>query len=487
MIHPAYVHYASVSDRFVKDDAPFLPVGQMYAGELIECQTGADLEYFDCQLDDLATADGLSNYDCFGISVMGAQDIAPSEAVYRQLLQRGVRPEQIYLGGQGVEALTREEYQAVFGSSHQVSRRTLSTLPGYMDVVIARQVEKLSARALRTYLTHELTLLLSQGCMYGCSFCGAQTRRREEFYDTHGHLEYLAAKARSYGITRLQLYCTSLDFFQQALPNQDIGLLIRKLEEIIEIKDRFGLTLELRALTRAGSYNAAMASAEVLSLVKAAGFRKFGFGADGAASLEILKAMRRGTATLKSDLLSAFDHAENHGLVPEMLYVFGIPEDTEETLAATRDFLIGLLDAFPTSQYRGFPAKNEIPGNQNWGGSVWRNSSGYRSLFAEPQLFLNLGFETLANVISHQDPVKRRLVNRFAVEMSLIAHRYGRVQSFLTVPVIREDGSELMDEQTCEWFREIIRQYVGSACDTLSLASLAESRVEVNRHIPKDR
>jgi hypothetical protein len=473
--------------QFISDKGPFLPISQLYAGELIEQKACATVEYFDCQLHDLRDKTDLDNYDSYGISVMGAQDIAAAIGVYTYLSKVGIAPAQIYLGGQGVERLEPPEYARIFPGSNQVSRHLLSTLPGYMDVVLDRQIHKLPDKDLRTYLSHELTLLFSQGCMYGCSFCGAQTKQKESFYNTNDNLEYLLQQARALGLAQLEFYCTSLDFFQQALPGQKLEKLTSRLNQIIALQEKYGVKLTLRALTRANSYNAAMSSSEVLSLVKQAGFRKFGFGADGAASLELLRAMRRGTTSLKSELIAAFEHAEINGLVPEMLYVFGIPEDTEDTLRATRDFLIGLLKEFPNSQYRGFPAKNEIPGNSNWTANKWHGSDVYDLLFSDPRLFLNLGFETLANVISHPDSTVRKRVNHYAIDMSLIAHEFGRVQSYLTIPIMMTNGHELMDENDFESLLKIIRRYTGGLTDCLTLRELPDCRHEINKYIPKDR
>jgi hypothetical protein len=487
MIHPAYVHYATQEGQFIPDTGPFLPISQLYAGELIERGGGATVDYFDCQLYDLKAKPDLGAYDSFGISVMGAQDIAAALVVYTHLKDVGIAPNKIYVGGQGVERLAAQEFNRIFPESNQVPRYLLSTLPGYMDIVLDRQIGKLPVSDLQVYLSHELTLLFSQGCMYGCSFCGAQTKQCESFYNTNDNLEYLIQQAKALGLANLEFYCTSLDFFQQALPGQHLDRLTGRLMQIIALQEKYGVRLILRALTRANSYNAAMSSGEVLSLVKQAGFRKFGFGADGAASLEILRAMRRGTKSLKSDLITAFEHAESNGLVPEMLYVFGIPEDTEDTLRATRDFLVGLLREFPNSQYRGFPAKNEIPGNSNWSADKWRRSEPYDLLFSDPRLFLNLGFETLANIISHPDAMERRRVNHYAIDMSLIAHEFGRVQSYLTVPIMMTDGHELMDETSFGSFVEIIRRYTGGLTNCLTLTDLPDCRHEINKYIPKDR
>jgi len=487
MIHPAYVHYTKPDGQFIPDKGPFLPISQLYAGELIERKEGAIVEYFDCQLNDLSAKSDLDTYDSYGISVMGAQDIAAALVVYSLLKRIGIAPARIFFGGQGVEPLIPEEFSRVFPGSYQVPRFALSSLPNYMEVVLSKQIDKLPDEHLQIYLSHEMTLLFSQGCMYGCSFCGAQIRQCESFYNTNDNLDYLLKRAQTLGLTQLEFYCTSLDFFQQALPGQSLDKLTSRLNQIIALQEKYRIKLRLRALTRANSYNAAMASNEVLSLVRQAGFYKFGFGADGAASLEILRAMRRGTSSLKSDLISAFDHAEKNGLIPEMLYVFGIPEDTEDTLRETRDLLVGLLKEFPNSQYRGFPAKNEIPGNHNWSTEIWRNSEAYRLLFSDTSLFLNLGFETLANAISHPNPVKRKLVNHYAIEMSLVAHEFGRVQSYLTVPIIMTNGNELMDEAAFRSFVEIIRRYVGKLADNVTLTELSYYRPEINMHIPKDR
>ncbi|MEN9625960.1 MAG: hypothetical protein RL557_288, partial [archaeon] len=38
----------------------------------------------------------------------------------------------------------------------------------------------------------------SQGCLFHCDFCGAQTKRQESFYNTEGNLRAIAEKAKEY-------------------------------------------------------------------------------------------------------------------------------------------------------------------------------------------------------------------------------------------------------------------------------------------------
>jgi hypothetical protein len=247
------------------------------------------------------------------------------------------------------------------------------------------------------------------------------------------------------------------------------------------------MKFKLRALTRADSYVAAMKCEGLFDLCKTAGFTTFGFGADGAASTTLLRAMKRGSDELGSDLLASFAHAEQNGLVPEILYVFGIPEDTVETLDETKTLCVGLLKEFPSSIYRGFPAKNQIPGNRNWQKAGWLESSTYRTLLSRPELFANLGFEALANETSHPNPAARKLTNRYAIEMSHAAHEMGRVLSYLTLPVTVDARPELMDEPSYELFRDIVMRYAPDVISDLPLAELPSQRVVLNERIPKDQ
>lgn len=486
MIHPPYVHdnYLAEGTPFVMDRQPFLPVAPMYAAELLERHGIAEPVLFDCQLHDLREAPGVEDFDSYGVACMGAQNITPAVHVYRHLAER-VDPARIHVGGQGVERLSQEEFERIFPGARKTDRNALAQLPDAMDAGLERQTARLTDTDLRVYLGNEMTLPFSQGCLFGCSFCGAQTKRRESFFDTRAFLDLYCGHAQRLGIPSLYLYCTSLDFFQQALPGGDLAQLTGRLEAVLEVSERYGVDVGMHALTRADSYNAAMASDEIRDLVRAAGFDRFGFGADGAASVAVLRAMRKHADELRSDLIHAFDHAERNDFIPEILYVFGIPEDTKDTLIETRELCGLLLEEFPNSEYRGFPAKNEIPGNSNWNRSGWRGSPAHTRLLDEPDLFLNLGFETLANDISHDEPDKRLMVNRYAVDMSYRAHELGRVRSYLTIPMA-EQGTEIMDDETTERFSEIVANYAPDLAPVLRKDNITEHRVALNSAIPKD-
>jgi len=482
MAHPQYVHYFG---DFAKDKIPFLPLGLVYAGQILEENGYSVVEYHDLQLRDINGRNDLHRYDSIGINVMGTQNIAAAHRLYTTLLNMGVSSDKIYFGGQGVEDLDTEEFGRIFPQSHLVPRNALIG-KDYWNLSIRNQIEKFSDNDLKTYLSNELTLLFSQGCKYACHFCGAQTSKKESFFDTKENLRSYLNIAKRLEINELSAYVTSLDFFQQAFMGGNPTKLKRQLQDIVEVQEEYGIGLRLRALTRADSYMRAAQDEELMDLTKRSGFYQFGFGADGAANVRLLRAMRKGTRDLESKLLEAFDHSERNGFTPEILYVFGIEEDTEQTLQETRDLCVGLLNNFPTSIYRGFPAKNFIPGNFNWRRADWKNSETRQKLLDNPELFANLGFETLANHISHPDQNARKLVNRYAVEMSYVAHQLGRVQSFLTVPIMETDGHELMDEESFKQFKEIVENYAPEIAKTLTLDNLPEHRKQLNMSIPKD-
>lgn len=480
MIYPEYIHYSGTKS----DYTAVLPVGAMYAGELLE-RKGITIVYQDNQLHPIKERSNLTEFDWYGISVMGTQNIATAFKNYQLLIKYGISPTQIVLGGQGVDGLTEAEFQKIFPNATKIVTRDLMP-DDYWNVNLKNQLEKITDEDMDVYLNNEVTVLFSQGCQYNCSFCGAKTAQNEKFFNIENNVRTYLSRAKRLGITEIKGYVTSLDFFQQALKGGNIEKLKKSLQEIITLQEKYNINLKLRALTRADSYLCASQDESLMSLVKEAGFYQFGFGADGAANITLLKAMHKGTKELGSELLTSFQHTENYGFTPEILYVFGIEEDTKQTLEETRLLCNQLLNSFESAIYRGFPAKNQIPGNRNWQKEKWTQSETYQKLLANPELFTNLGFETLANIISHPNIESRKLVNQAAIKMSYTAHKLGRVQSFLTVPIMENNGHELMDQESFILLKSIIENYAPEIASFLTLENLPKFREDINKTIPKD-
>jgi len=484
MIQPRYAFSRSA---FEQDSNPYLPIGALYAGALLEGTGKATVSYHDSQRRELSKRKDLSNYDTYGITVMGASNIASAGRTYQELLSQDIEPSKIYFGGQGIEGLTQEEFQRLFPGANLVSRSVLADNPNYWSTNISPQLEKLAEEDIKKYFENEVTLLFSQGCKYDCTFCGAQTKQKEEFFGVADQFRSLAKAAKKVGIYEIKAYVTSLDFFQQALKGGDVGRLEKLLNELKEAQEETGVSLKFRALSRADSYMAATKYPSIMDAAKKAGFYQCGLGADGAASVEVLKAMKKGNTSLRSTLIEAFADMEKRGIAPEILYVFGVGADTPKTLEDTLGLCSELLTEFPTSIYRGFPAKDFIPGNRNWRRSDWKQSSTHSELLNDSKNFINLDFTSLGNYISHPNEEMRKEVNRVAIEMSAKAHELGRVQSFLTIPEMTTDGRELMSEESFERLREIIAVYSPVLAEQMTLENLPELREKINANIPKDR
>lgn len=490
LIHPQYVF---AQNHSMTQARPYLPMSMIYAGALMEAHGQVKIDYHDCAVRPLDSV-RLVDYDAFGITVMGTSNITSAGRVYNDLLKNGVMPHQVTFGGQGVEGLTEDEFQTLFPGAQLHKRTQLmdvglgeETDANYWSADISPQLKKFSPEDMANYLSGEITLPFSQGCKFSCDFCGAQTAKKEMFFDVAKYYLAIANVANQLSIKNLTAYATSLDFFQQALKGGDVSKLEQIIDDLIEAQNETGVSLRFRSLARPDSYMEATKHNSLMDKLREAGFYQCGFGADGAASVEVLRAMHKGNNDLRSTLFDAFSDMEKRGFTPEILYVFGVGADTTESLNGTYELCTELMTSFPTSIYRGFPAKDFIPGNKNWNLPVWKSSPQRKALLSDPELFVNLDFTSLANCITHPDEIKRKLVNHNAVRMSAKAHELGRVQSYLTIPRMKVDGRELMMEETFEEFKRIIGLYAPEIAANLTLKNLPQYREAINEKIPRDK
>ena len=491
MINPPYPHFSpGLIGGFVSDPLATLPIGLMYAGELAE-RLGNEVAYFDCQLHDLEKMRS-NGFDAFGITVMGPQNTVPAYFIFTELVKkRGIAPEKIFLGGQGIENVPVADFQRIFPQANLVPRN--QDLEGYWDITLEKQMEKFSERDMKKYLSNEITLLFSQGCRYACDFCAAVKGASERFYNTKDNLESILRKAKGFGLSELRLYATSLDFFQQALISKDSRMpnVVERLDSLANLQERYDIRLRIRALTRYDSYNRAMESKEILDLARRAGFYKFGFGIDGTASDRMLSAIKKGISSSRGEpreqLLHAIEHC--HGSFDEVegLLVVGTKGSTREGLNDENEMIRGFLEKFPNFNIRFFPSKNAIAGNENWINLRYTDPEAHSKLLDDPLRFLDLGYETFANRISHPDVEMRKMVNHSVISMSEAAHALGRLDSFPTIPFMEKDGYELMDPQYFDKYKEFIRRFAPDITSSLTLENLPKRQFQVNKAVPRDK
>jgi len=491
MINPPYPHFTPVLiGGFVSDPFATLPIGLMYAGELVE-RCGNEAIYFDCQLHDLEKAN-LEGYDAFGITVMGPQNTVPAFFIFTELVKRrGVAPQKIFFGGQGIENIPIADFQRIYPRANLVRRNQGSE--GYWDITLGRQMEKFHAEDMLRYLTNEITLLFSQGCHYACDFCAALRNTSEKFYNTEGNLESILLKAREFGLTELRLYATSLDFFQQALLHKESRMpdVAERLESIAKLQERYGIRLRIRALTRYDSYNRAMEFGEIRDMARKAGFYKFGFGIDGTASSRMLSAIKKGISPSRGEpreqLLHAIGHCHGSFEEAEGLLVVGTKGATREGLIDENEMIRVFLKRFPNFQIRFFPSKNAIAGNENWIRLRHTDPEAHGKLLDDPRRFLDLGYETFANRISHPDIEMRKMVNHSVITMSEVAHSLGRLDSVPTIPFMETDGHELMDPEYFTKYKGFIGRFAPDLTRSLTLENLPKAQFQVNKAVPRDK
>lgn len=487
MIKPQYEHFGK-STAFRRDPNAVFPVSEVYASALIE-RGGIHVSFFDRQLHDLETAQ-LGDYEGFGIAVRGPQSISVCFETWDLLVnQFGKDPKRIYFGGQGIEPFDDDEFQRMFPGSVFVKRET--KLEDYWTLSFDEFLNRFDDEDLDVYLRNELTLPFSQGCLYGCRFCAAQIKQSETFYNTRDNLEAFLKKASALGIEKVSYYATSLDFFQQAkkAPGHDIKRLTERLADMVEVHRKYPVKVRARVLSRIDSLNDAMEHPELMDLFQAAGFGKVGFGVDGIASQKIWE--ETGKGYLKSagepelQLLKAYESLSKRAITPENLYVFGHEGlDTAESLQAFERLSVSMMDDFPNSVYRGFVAK-QIPGSSFWNNFREVNREGYQQLLDKPSTFMNKGYETLANPLTHPNVESRKLINYAGVKVSHEAHKRKQLQGSHTLP-LTDTGTDILDEAGYALFVETTDEYLPAWLRGSKLEDYAEAAPQINQYLPRD-
>ena len=359
----------------------------------------------------------LGDYDFIGIGVVGAPYIPVSRKLTQDVRERtGKSP---MLGGPGVEYLTPEQFNHLYGNATQVrndldlSRAVKRMIPAVYGVSIANRIKSMDSERLKEYLEGEFSFFVSQGCKYACDFCAAdRTRNGEKVVEKFSQamkedLEAITEKAVEFGIPKLTMYITSLDLFQNPRPFREA------LEVFAEASKRYGVKYDLRGLSRVDSFLTAMeVEKELYKVIPEAGLKVVGFGVDGTTE-EVWRSQHKGNKRL-SEVDGAFTLCSEVGITPEALMVMGfhdnngVPVDNVESLRKNVDYSINRAENMGVVA-RPHVAKDMVPGNNGWKNPVWEKQR--QQLLENPELFRNLDFVALASEITHPDEEFRQHVN----------------------------------------------------------------------------
>ncbi len=405
----------------------YMPTSLLTAGARL-LNAGVNVSFHD---ENLKFAKTSSDY--VGFNLLGAPYI-PEVIKLQEKIRREQGEKMFFVGGQVVSGLSVEQLGRLFGTSTNngnddlmlakwlgidpkrlLSPEQTSLIPAY---------ERFDDETLRLYLSREFSLYVSQGCQKACSFCAADrtfknplsgvSRKVNERYRDIGiiqeDLDYLANKAESFGINRLDIYMSNLDVFQTP------PLLLRFAYAVQEIKRAHPqIQINLRGLAIVTSFIEARDQfpKSIEELVKA-GFNTVGFGVDGWGKEE-WEALRKGHNTSEKCLEAIRSAREDFGITPEILMVFGNPKTTKkknikEAYEVTR-MVAEKYGAIP----RPHVSKDFIPGNEGW--LLPEYASQVESLMRFPAAFQALDFTALPSSLTHPNKETRELATKYFLKI----------------------------------------------------------------------
>jgi hypothetical protein len=384
---------------------------------------------------------GLIDADVVGINLVGAPYIPRALEIIRDRVREGVT---VLLGGQIIDSLDNDtddgelsdDLKKIFaevidkvnllnGNRDSNLKRVfgLEALPTQEEVSSISIWENIDDEQMRAYLSHEMSMYLSQGCKHKCTYCQARKNTPELYRDLDKaaqDLEWLSNKALSLNIAKLDIYFSNLDIFQN--PDK----LKKFLKEVIRLKEKHGFTYNLRGLATAESL--LEADEETMRLAREAGVHSIGLGIDGATYAAWKSTGKLHNISNENDAaaqrcIDAIKKTFENGFSPEILMVFGhrlktfelSKKDLEEALEFTKD-MVKQFGAIP----RPHVVKNLVPGAEEWKKKK-TNAKEIEMLLSHPEYFQALDYTALPSEITYPDSEFRALVEKYYREVCALS------------------------------------------------------------------
>lgn len=204
--------------------------------------------------------------------------------------------------------------------------------------------ESLSEHHLRAYFQDEagrpkeMAFYLSQNCAFNCNFCLASKGKEEEYRDldvAEKDLEWLATKAKAFGLPVLRLYLSNLDIFQSPKLFKDFC------KKVIQVKERTAMKIEFRGLATMQNTLRRMHFLDLIFAQKA-GLTTIAVGMDGF-DKKVWKSQNKGHNGHPEDGEKVI-RMLNELFTVEILMVSGFSQETDETFAKTLAFCERMRD-----------------------------------------------------------------------------------------------------------------------------------------------
>lgn len=218
-----------------------------------------------------------------------------------------------------------------------------------------------------------LSLIAQLGCPYGCGFCGGRNSpsfRKIRVRSAGRITEEMELLYKMYGIKGYMFYDDEL--------NISPSVFVELMKAIIKLQERLEVQFKLRGFVRANLFNE-----EQAQLMYRAGFRWLLVGFESG-SPKILKAMNK--RVTREQNTRCLEIAKQQGLKVKALMSIGHPGESEETLAETHRWLLGVkpddLDATIITVYPGTPYYDEAVPHPSKKG-IWIYSHENERLYSE--------------------------------------------------------------------------------------------------------
>lgn len=413
---------------------------------------GYEVEILDMNINEFYSLE-LERGQFIGITILGAPYI-PKVIVYAEVLKR--QGHTVLIGGQGIEGFSNEQFKSLFGETAiQITNdndllsalgEKDNTLPHTYDVSLINVLSKIDKRLLKHYLSHEMTMVMSQGCHFKCAFCAARKSRVEQFKSIvcfGKDMRFLAQSAKDFEISELNFYATSLDFFQNP------KTVFKYLELLRTIQQETGVKFKIRCLSCTPSFINAVHLIGVENfkhLMVSSGLWCVGLGIDGG-DPTIWKAQKKNQNSISKNK-DSLDLAREVGIRAEILMIMGFPQDNIKTLFKCVRDSIRYAWHWPNTMLRPYLAKEFVPGNDSWksGGPI------VNSFISDPKKFYNLDFCAVGSKTTHPRFWHRMWSNASYLTIIGILTPFGRC---VTSPLLPQ-GNDGWYGKFAKWFNKIV-------------------------------
>ncbi|TSA00525.1 MAG: radical SAM protein [Nitrospiraceae bacterium] len=194
-----------------------------------------------------------------------------------------------------------------------------------------------------------LSMIAQLGCPFGCGFCGGRMSpflRRIRMRTSENIVQEMVQLYKTYGVTGFMLYDDELNVNPK---------IVELMELIAKAQRDLGVEFRLRGFIKAELFTDQQAEA-----MYKAGFRWILVGFESGHERILTNIQKKASQT---DNTQAMDIARRHNLKVKALMSVGHPGESEETVRATRDWLLAVkpadFDATVITTYPGTPYFDE--------------------------------------------------------------------------------------------------------------------------------